>query len=451
MTLFHATDKLKFPNDFLFGAATAAYQIEGAIDVDGRGPSIWDTFSHTKGRVVNGDTGDFACNHYHLWQQDLDILASLGVDAYRFSIAWPRIFPDGSGAVNKAGLGFYDQLIDGCLQRGIKIFPTLYHWDLPQWLYDRGGWRNRETADAFAHYASTVVEALGDRIDALTTFNEPWCSSILGHLLGVHAPGERNLEHALQVIHGQHLAHGKAIQAIRASHTKLPLGIVLNAQAIRPATDSLADQQAVDRHHDFHNGLFFDPLFRAEYPATAINELGRFLPPGWQDDIDTIYQPLDFWGLNYYTPEYVADEPSRSKAFPHTRRHSPKNVARTDIGWQIEPNALTELLVKLYKNYNLPPCYITENGAAFNEGPENGVVDDRQRINYLASHLEAVGSAIRQGVHVKGYFAWSLLDNFEWAEGYSMRFGLVYVDYETQQRLLKNSACWYRDLMSFNG
>lgn len=450
MSAIDKTGTHRFPKDFLFGAATAAYQIEGAVNEDGRGASIWDTFSHTPGRVLNNDNGDNACEHYKRWNEDLDILAELGVDAYRFSIAWPRLFPQGSGTVNHAGLDFYERLIDGCLSRGIKVFPTLYHWDLPQALYDQGGWRDRATADAFAHYAQTVVEKLGDRIDALSTFNEPWCSAMLGHLYGIHAPGECNLDNALAVVHGQHRAHGLAVQAMRAVRADLPVGIVLNVQAIRPATHSAEDQAAAQRHHDFHNALFLDPLFNGRYPETLVEALGDHLPLHWQDDLPTIHQALDYWGLNYYTPEYVTDSDKPDDSFPRTKRHSVSNVPRTDIGWQIDASALSQLLQSLNHSYPLPPCYITENGAAFNQQPVDGVVDDQNRIDYLSGHIQAVAQAMQQGVDIRGYFAWSLMDNFEWAEGYSMRFGLVHVDYQTQKRVLKNSAKWYRQLIESN-
>lgn len=438
---------LNFPEDFQFGVATAAYQIEGCVQTDGRGVSIWDTFSHKPGRVINGDTGDVACDHYQRWAKDLDLIASLGVDAYRFSIAWPRLFSQGRGQLNTKGLSFYDRLIDGCLERDIKVFPTLYHWDLPQTLADKGGWMNRGTADAFAEYAATVMHHLGDRIDALTTFNEPWCSAILGHMVGIHAPGERNLDNALAVVHGQHRAHGLAIQALRASRNTVPLGIVLNAQAVYPGSDSDNDQEAAIRHKAFHNDMFFEPLFEGSYPQQLIDALGVRLPEHWQDDMNTVRQPMDFWGLNYYTPTYVTDTNSRNDDFPATTTAKRPPVARTDIGWEIDAQSLTSLLLELNERYKLPPCYITENGAAYNHDLENGQIDDQPRIDYIHEHLLAVAEAIAQGVNLKGYFAWSLMDNFEWAEGYTMRFGLVHVDYATQKRTLKASAHWYKSLV----
>ena len=440
-------EDLKFPDEFIFGVATAAYQIEGAVLEDGRGTSIWDTFSHTPGRVLNGDTGDVACDHYHRWKSDLDLMVELGVDAYRFSIAWPRVFPQGRGQLNERGLAFYDRLIDGCLERGLQVFPTLYHWDLPQALADKGGWSNRSTADAFAHYAATVMDHFGDRISAMTTFNEPWCSSILSHLLGIHAPGEKNMDAALAVLHGQHRAHGLAIQAMRASRSSVPLGIVLNLQSLYPATDSDRDQEATQRHDTFHNGMFLDPLFKGQYPAEAMQHLGDRMPEGWNDDLATIAQPLDYWGLNYYTPFHVTDSNSKNALYPATAQVDKPAVPRTDIGWEVDGRTLHDLLVDINARYTLPPCYITENGAAYNHDIVKGVIADQPRVDYLQEHLASLLAAMRDGVDVRGYFAWSLMDNFEWAEGYAMRFGLVHVDYATQKRTFKQSAYWYQALI----
>ena len=445
-----AISELQFPADFLFGVATAAYQIEGAVLEDGRGASIWDTFSHTPGRVHNGDTGDVACDHYHRWASDLDLMASMGVDAYRFSIAWPRLFPRGKGQLNTRGLAFYDRLIDGCLERGMKAYPTLYHWDLPQALADKGGWKNRGTADAFADYAATVMDHYGDRISAVSTFNEPWCSSILSHLYGIHAPGEKNLDAALAVLHGQHVAHGLSVQAMRASRDTVPLGIVLNLQSLYPATDKDRDVEACQRHETFHNGLFLDPLFKGEYPAEAIKHLGDRLPEGWQDDLNTIAQPLDYWGLNYYTPFHIADAADKDADYPASIQIDKPDVVRTDIGWEVDGKSFYDLLVDINERYTLPPCYITENGAAYNHDIKGGQIADQPRIDYMQQHLGAVRDAIGAGVDIRGYFAWSLMDNFEWAEGYTMRFGLIHVDYGTQTRTLKQSAHWYQALIEEN-
>jgi len=442
-----STPDYRFPSEFIFGVATAAYQIEGAAREDGRGPSIWDTFSHTTEGILNGDTGDVACDHYHRWESDLDLIASLDVDAYRFSISWSRIYPSGHGAINQAGVDFYNRLIDGCIDRNIRTYVTLYHWDLPQALADQGGWANRTTAEHFATYAATVARLFGDRIDSICTFNEPWCSSVLSYLHGVHAPGRQDLDETLAVIHGQHRAHGLGVRAIRDQRPTLATGIVLNPQEVKAATDSPADKAAATRHQQFHNGLFFDPLFIGGYPTEIVDAFGDRLPDNWEADMETIKQPLDYWGLNYYTPEYVSHDTSDNVQFPGTTKVDRKNVPRTDIGWEVDADSLIHLLTTLYSQYSLPPCYITENGAAYNHEVLDGSVNDQPRIDYLHAHLKAAADSISKNIPLRGYFAWSLLDNFEWAEGYSMRFGLVHVNYQTQQRTLKNSAYWYRDLI----
>lgn len=438
----------RFASRFQFGLATASYQIEGAIDVDGRKPSIWDTFSNQPGRVVNGDTGAVACDHYHRWESDLDLLLEFGVDAYRFSIAWPRVIPDGRGAVNAKGLDWYDRLVDGLVARGIKVFPTLYHWDLPDVLQQRGGWTERDTAEAFADYAHAVVSRLGDRVDAIATFNEPFCFCYLGYLMGVHAPGQRNLPAAMRAVHTSNLAHGLGVQAIRAARPEVPVGTVINAVAISPESASVADVEAAERHFQMFNGAFMTPLFEGRYDDQLLSELGQHM--GIEaGDLETIAQPLDWWGLNYYTPTKVADHRTAASEFPHTRQcTATDSPQRTDIGWEIEAAALTRLLCQLNERYRLPPCYITENGACYNDEPDqHGVVDDTARTRYLEDHLSAVADAFDAGVDVQGYFAWSMMDNFEWAEGYTMRFGLTHVDYTTQVRTIKNSGHWYRGLI----
>ncbi len=442
------TDALhaRFPKDFIFGAATAAYQIEGATREDGRGPSIWDAFSNMPGRVFGGHTGDVACDHYHRWESDLDLLVDLGLEAYRFSIAWPRILPDGRGAVNGAGLDFYDRLIDGLVARGIKVFPTLYHWDLPLALAGYGGWTDRDTAQAFADYTSVVVARLGDRMDALATFNEPWCSTYLSHLYGLHAPGERNLDAALAAVHTTNLAHGLGVQAARAERADLPMGIVLNVYAISPASDSEADVAAAERGFQFHNGAFMGPIFSGAYERDFMEALGDRMPVR-DGDMETIAQPLDWWGLNYYFPTtYAADDEAE---FPSVREvPSTDSGVRTDIGWEIKADAMTDLLVQVYDRYDLPPVFITENGSCYNMGPDgDGTIEDEPRRAYLEDHLAASANALDAGIPLKGYFAWSLLDNFEWAKGYAMRFGIVHVDYETQVRTVKKSGEWYSELV----
>ncbi len=458
----------RFAPDFTWGVATASYQIEGATRVDGRGPSVWDAFSNMPGRVFEGHNGDVACDHYNRWEEDLDLIKSLGVGAYRFSIAWPRILPNGRGTVNEAGLDFYDRLIDGLVERGTKVFPTLYHWDLPLALAGYGGWTDRNTADAFAEYTTAVVRRLGDRIDALATFNEPWCSTYLGHWIGKHAPGERSIDAALAAVHVTNLAHGLGVQAARAERADLPMGTVLNAQSIYPASDSEADRAAAERSFQFNNGVFFDPIFNGCYPDQVMAALGDKLRIV-EGDLEVIHQPLDWWGFNYYFPATVRQAPSesdragltgvgamgkfRSDADAASRFLDLQSVpsgtsnVRTDIGWEIVPEGIAHLLHQVYARYDLPPVYITENGACYNDGPDaNGKIEDENRLDYIARHLDVLADATDQGIPLQGYFAWSLMDNFEWAEGYKMRFGIVHVDYDTQVRTVKRSGDWYRAL-----
>ena len=436
----------RFPSDFLFGVATAAYQIEGAIAEDGRKPSIWDAFSHMPGRVSGGHTGNIACDHYNLWEQDLDLIASLQVDAYRFSIAWPRVIPDGRGPVNQKGLDFYDRLVDGLVARDIRVFPTLYHWDLPLALQGYGGWTNRDTAGAFADYTHAVVERIGDRVDALATFNEPWCSCHHSHLNGVHAPGEQNMEAALAAVHVTNLAHGLGVQAARSIRSDIPMGIVLNAVSIYPASNRPEDLAAAERAFQFDNGVFFSPIFAGQYDDEFTAALGDRLPLR-NGDLETIRQPLDWWGFNYYLPVKLADDPSPGSAFPATLSvPATDSDRRTDIDWEIDAKGLSHLLRQVYDRYELPPCYITENGACYNMDVVDGAVDDQPRLDYLDEHISNVADAIDSGIPVHGYFAWSLMDNFEWAEGYYMRFGIVHVDYDTQVRTIKKSGHWYKKL-----
>ncbi|MGO8062743.1 GH1 family beta-glucosidase [Rhizobium johnstonii] len=436
----------RFPGDFTFGVATAAFQIEGASKADGRKPSIWDAFSNMPGRVHNRDNGDVACDHYNRLEQDLDLIKEMGVEAYRFSIAWPRIIPDGTGPVNEAGLDFYDRLVDGCKARGIKTFATLYHWDLPLLLAGEGGWTARSTAYAFQRYAKTVMNRLGDRLDRVATFNEPWCIVWLSHLYGIHAPGERNMQAALHAMHYMNLAHGLGVEAIRSEAPNVPVGLVLNAASIIPGSDSPADLAAGERAHQFHNGAFFDPVFKGEYPKEFIEALCNRMPVIEDGDLKLISQKLDWWGLNYYKPERVTDDAERKGDFPWTVEAPPASDVKTDIGWEIYAPGLKLSVEDLYRRYELPECYITENGACDNTDVIDGEVDDTMRLDYVGDHLEIVAGLIKDGYPLRGYFAWSLMDNFEWAEGYRMRFGLVHVDYETQVRTVKKSGKWYREL-----
>ncbi|WP_421871561.1 GH1 family beta-glucosidase [Pararhizobium sp.] len=436
----------RFPGDFIFGVATASFQIEGATKADGRRPSIWDAFSNMPGRVYQGHNGDIACDHYNRLDEDLDLIKSLGVEAYRFSIAWPRIIPEGTGPVNDKGLDFYDRLVDGLKARGIKAFATLYHWDLPLALMGDGGWTARTTAYAYQRYAKTVIERLGDRLDAVATFNEPWCSVWLSHLYGIHAPGERNMDAALHALHFTNLAHGLGVSTIRDLQPDLPVGIVINPMQVYPGSDSAEDKAAAERAFDFHNGVFFGPIFKGAYPESFLSALGERMPAIEDGDMATISQKTDWWGVNYYTPMRVSDDPDASAEFPATVSARPVSDIKTDIGWEIFPQALGELIRTVNDRYTLPDCYITENGAAYNMGVEDGVVDDQPRLDYIAAHLAVTADLIKEGYPMKGYFAWSLMDNFEWAEGYKMRFGIVHVDYDTQVRTIKKSGHWYKEL-----
>ncbi len=422
---------------FSWGVATAAFQIEGAARSDGRGESIWDRFCHTPGKVRNGDTGDVACDHYHRWREDLDLIASLGVDAYRFSIAWPRVQPLGHGAWNEAGLAFYDRLVDGLLERGIQAHATLYHWDLPQALQDRGGWASRDTAQRFADYAQRLHALLGDRLAALATHNEPWCTAQLGHATGQFAPGQRDPQLAAQVSHHLLLSHGLALAAMRADGARCPLGIVLNHSSVTPASDSAEDRALAATHYAGFVRWYMDPLFGRGYPQDPGLPQRPVVGAG---DLDLIAAPLDFLGINYYTRIWA------SAAQPPVP--PPRALGVTDMGWEIHPDGLRELLVGLQRDYPLPPIYITENGMAHADLLHEGTVDDAPRIDYVRRHLEALAEARRVGVDLRGYFCWSLLDNFEWDSGYAKRFGLFHVDYATQQRTHKRSAHWYRDTIA---
>jgi beta-glucosidase len=438
----------RFPGDFLFGVATAAFQIEGATKADGRKASIWDAFSNMPGRVYQRHNGDVACDHYNRLEEDLDLIKEMGVLGYRFSIAWPRIIPDGVGRINEKGLDFYDRLVDGCKARGIKTFATLYHWDLPLALMGDGGWTARSTAHAFQRYAKVVMARLGDRLDAVATFNEPWCSVWLSHFYGVHAPGERNMDAALHALHYTNLAHGLAVESIRHVSPNVPLGLVLNAHAVVAGSESKADGQAAERAFQFHNGVFFDPVFKGEYPADFMQALGHRMPVIEEGDLAIISQKVDWWGLNYYTPMRVSDDPAEGAEFPATKPAPFVNEAKTDIGWEIYPSAMADMVTQLYQRYDLPEMYITENGACDNTDVVDGAIDDEMRLDYYSEHLAVAADLIEDGIPLRGYFAWSLMDNFEWAEGYRMRFGLVHVDYDTQVRTIKKSGKWYQTLVA---
>ncbi|MEV1203444.1 GH1 family beta-glucosidase [Microbispora rosea] len=441
----HVPDVTAF-TDFVWGVATSAYQIEGAALEDGRLPSIWDTFCEVPGAIDGGDTGDVACDHYHRWREDVGLLERLGVDAYRFSVAWPRVVPDGTGAVNPRGLAFYDRLVDALLDAGIRPFATLYHWDLPQALQDRGGWPERDTAQRFADYAAVVAERLGDRVADWTTINEPLCCSWHGHLEGSMAPGLRDLEAAVRTSYHLHLGHGLAVQAVRAAARLTPsIGIVNNLSPIDPASDSEEDHAAARRLDGHVNRWWLDPVTGRGYPEDMLAVYGVDLPirPG---DLETIAAPLDYLGVNYYFRQVVAADPEGP--VPYARQLEVPGATTTAMGWEADAGGLERLLVRLAREYAAPRLYVTESGSAWRDtvGPD-GTVDDPERLAYLEDHIAACGRAIEQGAPVAGYFAWSLLDNFEWAYGYDKRFGLVHVDYETQARTVKSSGHRYAEII----
>ncbi|MFD5573869.1 GH1 family beta-glucosidase [Streptomyces cadmiisoli] len=449
-----------FPDGFFFGAATASYQIEGSYDEGGRGPSIWDTFSREPGRVVGGATGDVACDHYHRYPEDVALLRDLGVDSYRFSIAWPRIQPTGSGPANKAGLDFYDRLLDELHAAGISPAATLYHWDLPQALEDRGGWRVRETAERFAEYTAIVADRFGDRVDRWITLNEPFCSAFVGYAAGGHAPGTREGRGALAAAHHLLIGHGLAVRALRAAGAK-EVGITLNPDRLLPATESAADLAAVRRAETMHNDVWFEPIFAGRYPQHEAETWGELLDAGepyrQEGDLELIGAPLDFVGINYYRPITVSDAPhedpdpaSRSAVDIRAVESWRADVRHTTMGWPVVPHTFTDLLVDLAKRYpTLPPVLITENGSAEADSVDaEGRVRDTDRVEYLRTHLEALATAMRAGVDVRGYYVWSLLDNFEWARGYDQRFGIIRVDYDTLERTPKDSYHWYRQLIA---
>ncbi len=463
---------ITFPEGFLWGTATAAYQIEGSVAADGRGLSIWDTFSHTAGRTRNGDTGDVASDHYRRLEGDLDLLAALGAPGYRFSIAWPRIQPTGKGPANVEGIDFYRRLVSGLRDRGIAPVATLYHWDLPQSLEDAGGWVERDTAERFAEYTAMVATALGDEVELWITLNEPWCSAWAGYGEGSHAPGQRQLGRAVAATHHLLLAHGAAVGAIRAALGSPQVGITLNLTTFTPATDHPADLAAARRADGNQNRLFLDPIFNKSYPVDMLEHY-QANQPGFavlrEGDLDTIGARIDFLGVNYYSPQTVASRERSQEAREagyNVRLSEPSPVAEdlgglavmtparpvTQMGWEVASEGLTALLVRLARHYSELPIYITENGAAIDDYVDTERrVHDPERISYIDEHLRAVHSAIEAGVEVRGYFLWSLLDNFEWEHGFSKRFGLVWVDYPSGERLLKDSFEWFRRVIERNG
>jgi beta-glucosidase len=453
----------EFPPGFVWGAATASYQIEGGVTEGGRTPSIWDTFSHTPGRTQNGDTGDVAADHYHRWADDVDRMAELGLQAYRFSIAWPRVQPRGSGGFSQEGLDFYSRLIDRLLERDIRPVVTMYHWDLPQELEDAGGWPVRETALRFEDYARGIISAFGDRVHTWTTLNEPWCSAYLGYSSGVHAPGRTEPAAALAAVHHLNLAHGLAGRAVRELAPAAQLSVTLNLHVVRPATESEADRDAVRQIDALANRAFLGPMLDGAYPADLLEDTAPLTDWSFVRDGDerTAAVPLDVLGINYYSTTRVArwngSSPRGSSDGHGASVHSAWPAASTvefvqqpgpytAMGWNIDPTGLVDLLLRIHQEHPDLPQMITENGAAFDDTVDaDGRVHDDLRVAYLRDHINAVGEAREKGVDVRGYFVWSLMDNFEWAYGYDRRFGILRIDYDTQERIWKDSAFWYRD------
>ncbi|GAA0559797.1 GH1 family beta-glucosidase [Actinomadura livida] len=460
-----ATTAAQFPTAFRWGAATAAYQIEGAAGEGGRGPSIWDTFCRTPGKVLGGDTGDVAVDHYHRFPEDVRLMSDLGLTAYRFSISWSRVQPSGTGAFNQEGLDFYRRLVDALLDAGIEPWPTLYHWDLPQPLEDKGGWPERETAHRFAEYATHVHAALGDRVRHWTTINEPWCAAFLGYASGEHAPGRLDPAASLLAAHHQMLGHGLAIEAMRARTPDNRFGAAVNLYAVTPATDDPADVDAARRIDGLQNRLFLDPLLLGRYPEDVLEDTSRYGFVPADADLAVIGTPIDQLGINYYSRHTVAGTPgeaAQTASSPFSThspwvgsdhvRFVPAGRPVTGMGWEIDADGLHEVLTRVHRDYPEVSLYITENGAGYDETPDgDGTVQDTGRIDYLDAHLRACHRAIADGVPLRGYFTWSLLDNFEWAWGYSKRFGLVHVDYATQRRVPKDSARWYAGVIRRGG
>ncbi|WP_277678720.1 GH1 family beta-glucosidase [Gracilibacillus dipsosauri] len=440
---------IQFPKGMKWGTATASYQIEGATNEDGRGISIWDTFSKTPGRVINGDNGDIACDSYHRYEEDVELMKELGIDVYRFSVAWPRIFPDGTGEVNQKGLDYYHRLVDKLLENGIEPMCTLYHWDLPQALQDNGGWNNRETIDAFVNYAELMFKEFDGKIKHWLTLNEPWCISFLSNYIGVHAPGNRDLQLATQISHHLLVAHGRTVKKFREIGIEGQIGFAPNTTWLEPYSTRQEDIDACNREIGWYIEWFMDPVFKGTYPKFMLDWFKKKgVELEIQDgDMEDIHQPVDFLGINYYTghiARYKENEGLLDWELVEM------NYDRTDIGWPIFPEGFYNVLMRIKDSYGDIPIYITENGSCYNDEPENGRVRDSGRIHYLQQHLTALSRAIASGVNVKGYITWSLMDNFEWAEGYTMRFGIVHVNYRTLERTKKDSYYWYKQTIANN-
>jgi beta-glucosidase len=442
--------RLDFPAGFLWGAATSAYQIEGGVREDGRGESIWDRFSHTPGRIHDGTTGDVACDHFHRWKDDVALMAELGLRAYRFSIAWPRVVPEGTGPVNRIGLDFYSRLVDALLAAGITPLVTLYHWDLPQALEERGGFRERAIADWFAEYAAVVGRALGDRVELWTTLNEPQVFGVFGHITGEQAPGLIDFHGYAATAHHLNLAHGAAVQALRATVPRARIGTVMQMPAVYPLTRSEADIGAAGRFDVLFNRFFLDPVLLGQYPDDALQILAPLSPPIRDGDLAIIHQPLDFVGVNNYTRALIRHAPEYPLFEFISAEERVAGAKYTAMGWEVFPEGLYEVLTRLRTDYGNPPVYVTEAGCAMHDHLENAHVHDPERIEYLRAYIASVHRALSDGADVRGFFAWSLFDNFEWQHGYKKRFGIVYVDYDSLARIPKSSARWYRSVIAEN-
>jgi beta-glucosidase len=442
----------QFPDGFVWGASTAAYQVEGAWNEDGKGESVWDHFAHTPGRIANGDTGDVACDHYHHMPQDVALMKSLGLKGYRFSVAWSRVIPTGTGPVNAKGLDFYDRLVDELGKAGIIANVTLNHWDLPQALQERGGWPNRDCADWFADYARVVFDRLGDRVAMWATHNEPVVASLVGYGSGVFAPGLCDQSLGYQAAHHLNLAHGKAVQVFRQGGYKGKIGIVLDLHNLVPGSDSEADCLAWQRSLESAQGIFFEPIFQGHYPAYLMEWLGPIAPQVQDGDLATIHQPLDFLGMNYYFTSAVSYSVGGGLLKAEQRQKTLPSMGYTDVGWGFYPSGIRNVLLRVKDVVGQLPIYITENGCAVPDVPDlDDYVEDRERVNYLRQHLIELHKAIQEGVNVKGYFIWSLMDNFEWASGMGPRFGIVRTNYDTLERTPKLSARWYAEVIKQNG
>jgi beta-glucosidase len=435
-------ERNQFPKNFTWGAATSSYQIEGSTQIDGRGQSIWDTFAATPGKTRNGENGDPGCDHYNRWASDLDLMKDMGLEAYRFSVAWPRVIPNGRGQVNEKGMAFYERLVDGLLERGITPWLTMYHWDLPQALEDKGGWPNRDTVHAFEEYAQVLSHRLGDRVKHWITHNEPWCTAFLGYGIGQFAPGLKDKKLELQTAHHLLLSHGLSVPIIRENSKDAQVGMAPNLWPIYPASDSSEDEMAANRMDGFANRWYLDPIYGRGYPQDMLEAYAQVLPKILDGDLEKIAVPTDFLGVNYYI-RHVVKHAANENGFEMVQT----DLERTDMGWEIYPDGLRELMVRLHNDYPVKSLIITESGACFDDTLVEGQIDDEGRRKYLERHLESAHAAIQEGAPLDGYFAWSLMDNYEWAEGYARRFGLVHVDFVTQERTIKKSGLYYRNFL----